>query len=148
MHQPEQAILTNMCMIYDHQGNVLVEDRVKQDWPGITFPGGHVEKNEPIVDSTIREVKEETNLDVKDLRICGVMHYSEKGVRHVIFLLKTDQFSGDIKSSSEGKISWIKLKNIDNYKLTANMDKILKVFTDDKINEFYGYPDSDKFKLI
>jgi len=30
----------NMCMIYDDKGNILVQDRLKKDWPGVTFPGG------------------------------------------------------------------------------------------------------------
>ena len=39
----ERAIFTNMCMIYDDDGNILVQDRVNPDWSGVTFPGGHVE---------------------------------------------------------------------------------------------------------
>ena len=50
MHNPEQAIFTNMCMIYDHKGNVLVQNRVK-NWCGVAFPGGHLENMESIVDS-------------------------------------------------------------------------------------------------
>ena len=40
-----KIILTNMCMVYDNNGNILVQDRVSKDWPGINFPGGHVEYN-------------------------------------------------------------------------------------------------------
>ena len=43
MSRSEAAIFTNMCMISDGNGNVLVQDRRDPDWPGITFPGGHVE---------------------------------------------------------------------------------------------------------
>lgn len=39
----EKTILTNMCMVYDGE-RILVQERVKDDWSGITFPGGHVEK--------------------------------------------------------------------------------------------------------
>ena len=38
----EKARITNLCMVYDNAGNVLVQERIKKDWPGITFPGGHV----------------------------------------------------------------------------------------------------------
>ena len=43
MHTKELTIFTNMCLIYkDNQ--ILVQERTKSDWPGITLPGGHVEK--------------------------------------------------------------------------------------------------------
>ncbi len=65
MSKYEKAELTNMCMIYDGAGRVVVQDKVGKNWGGITFPGGHVEKDESFVDSVIREVKEETGLDIQ-----------------------------------------------------------------------------------
>ena len=53
MHNIENAELTNMCMIYNDNGFVVIQNRIKS-WKGITFPGGHVELGESIVDSTIR----------------------------------------------------------------------------------------------
>ena len=56
--------MTNMVMIQDNQTDkVLVQNRVKS-WRGLSFPGGHVEDNESIVDSAVREVREETGLEV------------------------------------------------------------------------------------
>jgi len=43
MSRKEKTIFTNMCMVYDDNGNVLVQNRLNPDWPGITFPGGHVD---------------------------------------------------------------------------------------------------------
>lgn len=60
----EKARITNLCMVYDNAGNVLVQERIKKDWPGITFPGGHVEYLESFHDAVVREVKEETGLDI------------------------------------------------------------------------------------
>ena len=68
----EKVIFTNMCMIYDHAGNVLVQYRLNPNWPGITFPGGHVEQGESFTDAVIREVFEETGLTVSGLRLCGI----------------------------------------------------------------------------
>ena len=62
MSRSEPAVFTNMCMISDGNGNILVQDRRNPDWPGITFPGGHVEPGEAFTASVIREVLEETGL--------------------------------------------------------------------------------------
>ena len=64
MSRSETVTLTNMCMIC-HENKVLVQDRKDPDWPGITFPGGHVEKGESFADAVIREVYEETGLKIK-----------------------------------------------------------------------------------
>lgn len=67
--------LTNMVMIQDISTNkVLVQNR-KKSYKGLSFPGGHVEKNESLYDSAVREVKEETGLDVSNLKSCGVIHW-------------------------------------------------------------------------
>ncbi len=63
----EVVTLTNMCMIYDDKGNVLVQDKVDETWGGLTFPGGHIEKGESFVDSVIREVYEETGLTIEKM---------------------------------------------------------------------------------
>lgn len=44
MSRTEEVTLTNMCMIYD-DSKVLVQERIAEDYSGITFPGGHVEKS-------------------------------------------------------------------------------------------------------
>ena len=65
MRQSEQSIFTNMCMIYN-KDYILVQDRQNPDWPGITFPGGHVEHGESFVESVKREVFEETGLIIEN----------------------------------------------------------------------------------
>ena len=109
MAKTENVILTNMCMIYDDD-KVLVQDRLDPKWSGITFPGGHVEINESFVDSVIREVYEETGLTVSELQICGTKQWTDinKNYRYIVLFYKTNKFTGELKSSNEGKIFWIK----------------------------------------
>ena len=64
--------LAVMCMVTDGKGNVLVQERNHPIWPGITFPGGHVEEREAFVDAVKREVCEETGLSIQNPSICGM----------------------------------------------------------------------------
>ena len=50
---------------------------------------------------------------------------------------KTDTFSGELKSSDEGKVFWIKREEIDNYTLAHEFKEMLRVFEEDELSEFY-----------
>mgnify|MGYP000927938858 CR=1 FL=1 len=144
MAKIEECIITNMVMIYDNCGNVLVQDKIKPDWSGITFPGGHVEPGESFVKSAIREVKEETGLDVKNLKLCGLKQFTHlnDGYRYIVIYFKTNDFSGEIKSSSEGEVFWIKRSELLTQKCVSDFDQILKVFEEESLNENYYYYDN------
>lgn len=47
----ETVEFTNLCMVRDSD-RVLVMDRKKEDWPGITFPGGPVTNVESFMEPT------------------------------------------------------------------------------------------------
>ena len=138
MARSEKAVFTNMCMIYDNDGNVLVQDRVDPNWSGITFPGGHVEYGESFSTSVIREVKEETGLDIKNPVLCGVKQFqTDENERYVVLFYKTNCFEGEIKSSDEGEIFWVKRSELGNYKLVDDFLDMVKVFEDERLNEFF-----------
>lgn len=125
-HQQKRIKLTIMCMIYKDDGSFLVENRLKKDWPGLTFPGGHVEDDELIEDAVIREMKEETGLEISQIEPRGYIEWNELGddVRHLAMLYRSKHFSGEIKSSSEGPIFFIKEADIERYPLSNDFIKI------------------------
>lgn len=138
MARQELVTLTNMCMIYDNQGNILVQDRLDPDWPGVTFPGGHVEPGESFVESVIREVREETGLTIRKPQLCGLKQFLlNDGVRYVVFFFKTDCFSGELTSSDEGEVFWIKRSELGNYKLANDFENMLRIFESEDLSEFY-----------
>ncbi|MDY0405016.1 8-oxo-dGTP diphosphatase [Virgibacillus sp. 179-BFC.A HS] len=138
MSRVEQAIFTNMCMIQDAYGRVLVQDRLNPDWPGVTFPGGHVEKGESFLDSVIREVYEETGLTIKTPQLCGIKQFQTlQNERYVVLLYKTGQFEGELRPSKEGNVFWIAREELNNYTLAGDFEKMLQVFETDSLSECY-----------
>lgn len=144
----EKTIITNMCMIYDDNGNILVQDRVKKDYAGIAFPGGHVEPNESFVQSVIREVKEETGLDIEHPILCGIKQWQTKtNARYIVLFFKTNKFSGEIHSSEEGEIKWIKRSELEKQKTTVDFKEMIKVFERDDLTEFYYTKEEENWKI-
>lgn len=148
MARKEKAIFTNMCMITDGRGNVLVQDRKKPDWPGLAFPGGHVESGESFVDSVIREVYEETGLTIEDPVLCGVKQFqTDDDTRYVVFFFKASQYHGQLHSSDEGKVYWIPRKDLPKQKLSIDMMDMVAVMESDHLSEFYYYKEDGNWKM-
>ena len=145
MARIEKVTMTNMCMVFD--GNkVLVQDKKDDDYSGITFPGGHVEKGESFTDAVIREVFEETGLKIQSPQLCGIKDWmKEDGTRYMVLFYKTDKFEGTVTSSNEGEVYWIALEDIKKKKLAYGMDKMLEVFLDDNISEYFFYKEDGKW---
>ena len=94
--------------------DILVHNR-KRKYPGYSFPGGHIEHGESIYNCAVREVKEETGLDVKNLEYCGVVHWinRENDERYLCFMYKTTQFDGElITETDEGEQFWLGINEL------------------------------------
>ena len=145
MDRTQRCILTNICLVYDGE-KILVVDRKKKDWPGLTFPGGHVEKDEDFNASVIREVKEETGLTIRNPILCGIEEFkTEKEDRYIMLYYKTDRFKGKLKKSDEGDVFWINRDELDSYKLSLDLKRILKVMESDNLSEIIYYRKEDKW---
>ena len=145
MAREERAIFVNMCMIIDGE-KVLVLDRKNPDWPGVTFPGGHVEKEESFVDAVIREVYEETGLTIENPVLCGTKQFqTEDDARYVVFFFQADKFTGQLRSSDEGEVFWIPRHELGNYPLAPDMMAMVQVMESRSLSEFYYYKDGGKW---
>lgn len=131
----EPVTLTNMCMIKrDHQ--ILVLNRNDPVWPGLTFPGGHVEPHESFNDSVIREVKEETGLTIFSPKLVGVKQfYDQNQERYIVFFYVTNKFTGQVKESNEGTLSWMTKEELLKHQLAYNFDRDLPIYFDAQLSE-------------
>ena len=147
MDRTERVELTSLCMVYRGE-EILLQNRVKTDWRGYCFPGGHVEPGESIVESVIREMKEETGLLVSNLRLCGIKQFPIDGGRYLVFFFKTDCFTGELISSDEGKMEWICRKDLPKRNTVSDFMDMLKVFDRDDLTEFQYVIDGDDWNVV
>ena len=144
MSRKSEIELTNMCLICD--GNkVLVQEKVGTK--GLVFPGGHVEEGESLFESVVREMKEETGLTIENPKVCGFKDWiQEDGTRYIVLLYKTDKFTGELKSSDEGRVFWIDRAEINSVNLIWNMKELLEIFDTDLYSEFFFKIKNGKYK--
>lgn len=140
MSRTSQVILTNMCLIEDGNGNIVMQirDPKRYSWSGVALPGGHIEEHEGLVESVIREVKEETGLTIHHPQLVGMKHwYTKEDVRYLVFLYRTSDFQGDLQSSDEGQVRWVARKELAELDLAYDMLNLLRVFEEKNLSELF-----------
>ena len=147
MARMEEVELTNMCMVCDGKGNVLVQNKKgDRTWHGWNFPGGHVEQGEFVTPSVLREIREETGLTIENPKLCGIKEFQKEqdGKRFIVFLYVASRFSGELRSSDEGDVFWYPLSELKrSKKLADGFSEMLPVFTSDEISEVFYTNDWD-----
>lgn len=133
-------ILAVLCYIRDTKtGKTLMMHRTKKrndhhkgKWNGI---GGKFEPGETPEECVLREVKEETGLDLESPELRGFITFPLfDGISDwYVFVFTADKYSGEIRESDEGVLEWV-----ENRKL-----KELNLWEGDKI--FLDWLDDEKF---
>ena len=102
---------------------------VKQRNGVVGFPKGHVEKGETEEETALREIKEETNLDVKidESKRFENSYIMDNGIKkEVVFFLASPINDELIKQDCEiEKLKWV------------DIDKVLDILTYDDLKELF-----------
>ena len=142
MSRATSTVLTNLCLVEDPtNGKVVLQYRSPErykKWSGYAFPGGHIEEGESLVESVIREVYEETGLTIADPKLVAVKDWEpEEGGRYIVFCYKATEFTGQLRSSEEGEVSWVKKDQLEKLDLSYDMLPLLEVMEDPDLSEYY-----------
>ena len=141
MSRTTPTILTNLCMVEDlENGKVVLQYRSpeKNHWSGYAFPGGHIEEGESLVESVIREIEEETGLTIFNPQLAAVKNWQlENGTRYIVFCYKATEFTGQLRSSEEGEVSWVEKDQLEKLDLSYDMLPLLEVMEAPDLSEYY-----------
>ena len=96
---------------------LLFRNKKKNDynegkWIGV---GGRLEKDETPDMAAIREIKEETGLDVHSLKCSGEVLFVNDAYQEIMFVYEITDFSGTLIECDEGELKWIPIKDIYDY---------------------------------
>ena len=99
-------------MIYlekDNQYLMLYRNKKKKDinknkYIGV---GGHVEKGETPDQALIREVKEETGLDLLSFNKRGLVYFVLNGYEEEMYIYTSLDFKGELIECNEGDLLWV-----------------------------------------
>ena len=96
---------------------LLFRNKKKNDvnegkWIGV---GGHIEKGETKDAAAIREVKEETGLNVHSLKCNGEVLFVNDDYQELMYVYEIEDFDGEEIPCNEGDLKWIPIKDIYSY---------------------------------
>ena len=110
--------MINTSLCYITRGNdVLMLHRVKNKndinhdkWIGI---GGKFEENEAPDECLLREVREETGLQLTSWRCRGIVTFLSENDGEYMYLFTADGFTGQLKECDEGDLQWVSREFLD-----------------------------------
>lgn len=101
-----KMIIAGAVVVLNEKQEILL---VKSPWRGWEIPGGQVEAYEAIDKAAIREVKEESGIDVTISHFCGTFQNVGKGICNMLFVGKP--IGGQLTTSPEStEVGWFTIE--------------------------------------
>jgi 8-oxo-dGTP pyrophosphatase MutT (NUDIX family) len=124
----------------------------KNTWPNLfNAIGGHIEKNESIIESAFREIFEETNLSkesIHNLHLIGIITISipEDSPNIILFIFSGISSTTNVKESTEGSLHWLTPNEISDVAAVEDIPLLIeKILQSEETNStFIGHYHYDK----
>ena len=122
--------LTVRGIIKNGSGEILIVKRhpkSKTDPEMWELPGGKVERGEFFADALVREIKEETNLDVEIGDFCEAVQNDYSHKRTVQLMMYLINVEGEVKISDEHtEFMWASIEKIKTLEISTSLKKLLE----------------------
>jgi 8-oxo-dGTP diphosphatase len=106
--------------------------------------GGHLEAGEDLLASVRREVREETGLELGDACLRAVVNVDEAGKPGVVlFVFTAPSDSRQLRSSREGKVSWVPRQRLMELDLVEDLRQLLPIVLDENASQWFGHLEYD-----
>jgi 8-oxo-dGTP diphosphatase len=106
-------------IIVNAEGKILIGKRKGSHAQKYSIPGGHLDLGETFEAGAIREIKEETDLDIANPKVIAVSNnletYREEGKHYISVFLLVETFSGELRLMEPDKCEgwiWVDPKNL------------------------------------
>jgi len=109
-------------------------------WNGV---GGKVERGEGVAEGMVREIREETGLEVQSMRLRGTVVWNDFGPKRedwLGFVFVVDRFAGTpFPKNEEGPLAWVKIRDIPSLPMWKGDALFLPMVFDDDPRPFHGF---------
>ncbi|WP_377888900.1 NUDIX hydrolase [Alkalihalobacillus sp. R86527] len=128
MSYPKHSLSAGAVVLND-EGKILLIKGPRRGWE---FPGGIIENGETIQQGIIREVKEETGIDIELKKFCGIYQNLDASVCATCWLGKA--IGGEITTSSESlEVGFYTLEEVSKMVTWPNfLERILKILNEEE----------------
>lgn len=106
-------------IIVNKDGKVLFGKRKGSHAPFYSIPGGSLELGETFEDCAIREIREETGMEIRSPKVIAITNnletFKNEGVHYISIVLLAKEFSGEPKNLEPEKceqLIWADPKNL------------------------------------